>query len=107
MRMRLSTAVLAAFMALPLALWAAPTRTFHGTVTDTMCGLTHRAGMSAAQCTNACVKMGAHYGLAVGQHVYQLDGHAKQLHRLAGDNVAVTGTLVHGQIHVIRVRAEK
>lgn len=107
MRMRLSTAVLAVLMALPLALWAAPTHTFTGIVTDTKCGLTHPSGVTAAQCTNACVKMGAHYALAVGSHVYQLDGHAKQLHRLAGEEVVVRGKLENGQIHVQRVRAQR
>lgn len=107
MRMRFSTAVMAALMMMPLALWAAPTHSYTGTVTDTKCGLTHPSGVTAAQCTNACVKMGAHYALAVGNQVYQLDGHAKQLHRLAGDKVVVTGRMEQGQIHVVRVRAAR
>lgn len=105
MRTRLVTAVFAAWMVLPLALWAAPRSSYVGTVTDTKCGLHHPPGMNAAACTNACVRGGAHYALAIGTHVYRLDGHAKQLHRLAGDRVIVTGTMEHGQIQVASVRA--
>lgn len=106
MRTRLITTVFAALMAMPLALWAAP-KTYVGTVTDTHCGLHHPKGANPTSCTRGCIKMGAHYALAVGTHVYRLDGHAKDLYRLAGKKVMVRGTMSHGQIHVASVRADR
>jgi len=55
----------------------AASRTFTGTVTDTMCGQKHMiAGKSDADCTRECMKSKGNwtYGLVVGGKVYTLSG---------------------------------
>lgn len=65
-----------------------------GIVSDASCGATHSMkGMSAADCTRMCAKMGRKYALVVGAHVYALRGHEAELQKLAGAKVTVKGNL--------------
>lgn len=84
---------------------AAAIETFSGIVTDTRCGAKHSAkvGLSAADCTRACVHAGEHFALVDGEKAYTLTGDAVALKRLAGDRVKVTGTLNGNTIAVVSV----
>jgi hypothetical protein len=83
----------------------APTETFSGIVTDTHCGAKHSAkvGLSAADCTRACVHAGEHFALVDGEKAYTLAGDPAALKRVAGDRVKVAGTLNGNTIAVFSV----
>src|SRR3990172_1395887 len=70
-------------------------QTLEGTVSNTHCGLKHSASAAdASGCVNGCVKnMGAKYALVVGDKVYELEGKAGDLEKLAGQKAKVTGTV--------------
>ena len=78
--------------------------TLTGTVTDLACGIKHKMPGDAAQCTNACVKMGSNYALVVGSKVYTLwvKGAAagETLAELAGGQAKVTGKVDGNTIYV-------
>ncbi len=105
-RTAIAVAVCALFGALNLA---AQTQVFKGAITDSMCAgpNVHAAvlvkGETPAECTLACVKMGAKFVLLNQQSkmVYQLDNQAKP-QAFAARNVLVVGTLnkATGTIHV-------
>ena len=82
-----------------------PTETFNGIVTDTHCGAKHsaKAGLSAADCTRACVHAGERFALVDGEKAYTLAGDPAALKRLAGDRVKVAGTLSGNTIAVVSV----
>jgi uncharacterized low-complexity protein len=84
---------------------ATPTQTFNGIVTDTRCGAKHSAkvGLSAADCTRACVHAGEHFALVDGEKAYTLTGDSAALKRLAGARVKVAGTLTGNIIAVVSV----
>jgi hypothetical protein len=84
---------------------ATPTETFNGIVTDTRCGAKHssKVGLSAADCTRACVHAGEHFALVDGEKAYTLEGDPAALKHLAGDRVKVAGTLNGNTIAVISV----
>ncbi len=88
----LGVALFGFVLLLPLA-QGAERKTLEGTITDAMCGATHKAGMSAAACTNGCVNMGSKYALVVGDTVYTLEGKSGELKALAGEKVKLTGTV--------------
>jgi len=78
---------------------AAKTHVFFGTITDTECGPSHakmlaRGGMgdSDAECTRACIRLGATYGVLVGKkrRFYQLDDQEKPA-PFAGRRVRIVG----------------
>lgn len=81
------------------------TETFNGIVTDTRCGAKHSAkvGLSAADCTRACVHAGEHFALVDGEKSYILVGEPLALKRVAGDRVKVAGTLNGNTIAVASV----
>jgi hypothetical protein len=89
----------------------AQTTTLKGVVTDQMCGAHHMmAGASAAKCTRECVGMGSPYALVVGNKVYTLQADAqakKKLFALAGEPVAVTGTVSGTTVQVASVTPAK
>jgi hypothetical protein len=82
-----------------------PTETFTGMVTDTRCGAKHSAkvGLSAADCTRACVHAGEHFALVDGEKAYTLAGDPAALKHLAGERVKVAGTLNGNTIAVVSV----
>ncbi len=66
-----------------------------GIVSDTMCGSTHGTKVwGDAECTRACVKLGAGYALPVRKKIYILKGHQAELDRFAGETVIVKGKIV-------------
>jgi hypothetical protein len=98
-----------------LALVAAPAfaapHTMTGRISDSMCGLSHKAmiahaggTMTDAQCTEACVKAGATYVLTSGGKVYQIANQdEKDLAANAGKTVRVTGDMQGTTITVSKI----
>ena len=68
----------------------AQTQTMEGTLTDAMCGMTHK-GANAAGCLRGCVNNGSAYAIVVGDKVYELSGHEDELAKLGPAKVKVTG----------------
>lgn len=70
-------------------------QTFAGIVTDTRCSAKHSSaiGLSAANCTIQCIRMGERFSLVDGDTSYTLDGDLQALKRVAGQRVQVSGTL--------------
>jgi len=54
-----------------------------------------------------CVKQGQKHGLVVGEKVYTLEGHEADLDELAGQRVAVKGTVMEDTVTVASVTAVK
>jgi hypothetical protein len=81
------------------------TETFEGIVTDTHCGAKHSAkvGLSAADCTRACVHGGEHFALVDGEKTYVLHGELERLKRMAGERAAIAGNLNGNTIEVVSV----
>jgi hypothetical protein len=108
-KLMVGVAVWALFGALNLA---AQNQAFKGAITDSMCAgpkghaALLKAGESVADCTIACVKMGARFVLLSPQNkaVYQLDDQARPK-AFASRNVLVVGTLDKGSntIHVMQL----
>lgn len=75
--------------------------TWTGTISDSMCGLSHAAmiakhggTMTDVQCTEACVKSGAQYVFTSGGKIYALANQDdKDLARHAGRTVRLTGDM--------------
>ncbi|MEO6965311.1 MAG: hypothetical protein ABI076_05365 [Acidobacteriaceae bacterium] len=86
----------------------AQTTTLQGVVSDQMCGAQHMTqNISAAKCTRECVKMGSSYALVVGDKVYTLKGHSKELDALAGEHAVITGTVSGTNVDVASVAPGK
>jgi hypothetical protein len=91
---------------------AGKAQTYTGKVSDAMCGAEHmEPGVTAGECTRACVAKGSKYALVVGDKVYTLDGEDKgalqQLDKLAGEKAKVIGVADADTIHVTSVAAAK
>ena len=83
---------------------SAETKTLEGTISDTMCGAKHNMGItSAAECTVKCVEMGSKYALVVGDKVYELNGKADDLKKLAGAKAKITGSVDGNKVQVTSV----
>jgi hypothetical protein len=83
----------------------AGSKTFVGSISDSMCGLKHMmAGQTDKQCTAECVKAGSKYVLAdvAKGKVYQLSDQKKP-EEFAGQKVKVTGTLKGDTIQVVAI----
>lgn len=81
-------------------------QTLTGTVSDTMCGKKHAMnGLSAAQCTRACVKQGADYALVVGDKVYTLKGDKSAIDKFAGEDVVVKGDVSGSTVTMASIKA--
>lgn len=80
---------------------SAATKTFEGSIGDSMCGLKHMMGGGDKECTLECVKGGGKFVLVDAAHkkVYQLSDQ-KQPIEFAGQKVKVTGTLKGEEIEV-------
>ena len=71
-------------------------QSFSGIITDDHCGAKHQlTDRTPADCTRICVTKGAKYVLVNGDKLYVLQGDIVKLNRLAGERVAVVGSL-HG-----------
>lgn len=86
-------------------------KSYEGSVTDDMCGKEHMMeGMTAKECTDECVGMGAAYVLFVpaDEKMYKVDDPEK-LKPFAGEEVVVTGSLGDDgeTLKVTSVRAAK
>jgi hypothetical protein len=95
-----------------VSLAADKTETYTGRVSDAMCGAEHmEPGVTAADCTRACVAKGSKYALVVGDKVYTLDGEDKaalaELDKLADSKAKVTGTANGDTVHVTSVVSAK
>ncbi|MGC2260961.1 MAG: hypothetical protein WA594_21800 [Candidatus Sulfotelmatobacter sp.] len=79
-----------------------PRENYEGIVTDTHCGAKHSAavGLSAADCTRACVHSGESFALVDGEKTYRLKGDEAALKRVAGERVKLAGTLTDNTISV-------
>jgi hypothetical protein len=74
-----------------------------GTVSDSMCGVSHGTKPAKA-CTTACIKKGAKYVIVVGDKVYNVANQdAPGLAKYAGDNVKVTGKMAGDSITVSKI----
>ncbi len=82
-------------------------QTYEGIITDTHCGAKHSAavGLSAADCTRACVHSGEHFALVDGDKTYALQGEDAAIKRVAGQRVKIVGTLNGNTISVASVTA--
>ena len=82
----------------PRAAWSwkqRPAITLTGIVSDSLCGTDHGINTAAdAECTRACVELGAQYALVVGKNVYVLQGHQADLERFAGNEVRLKGRVI-------------
>src|ERR1700738_586904 len=91
--------------------FAAPGKTFTGTVSDSMCGAKHEMPGDDAGCTRACVSKGSKYALVVGDKVYTLETTDKTaletLDKQAGAKATVTGTVNGDVLEVSSVSAPK
>ena len=85
---------IAMILASAALMWAAGAQTFTGTVTDSMCGMDHKAMNMGAdeKCVTECVKMGSKYALFDGKNTYTLSDQ-KAAAGFAAKKVTVTGTL--------------
>jgi hypothetical protein len=84
--------------------------TWTGKISDSKCGLSHKAAiehdgkMTAAECTEACAKAGAKYVFTSGGKVYALANQDdKDLTLHAGKNVRLTGDMEGNTITVSKV----
>ena len=85
-------------------------QTWTGTISDSMCGATHKAmlehnkNLTDRSCTEACVKGGAKYVLASGDKVYMLQNQKNPaLAMYAGQAVTITGTLKGDTIRAAKI----
>ncbi len=79
-----------------------------GVIGDSMCGVKHMNGLSAAECTRACVRQGSSYALVVGDKVYKLKGGDQAaIDKLAGEKATVKGTVDGDVIEVASVSPAK
>jgi len=81
---------------------------FAGMITDAQCGARHdeSTGKRAAECVRMCVRNGSKYMLVNGDQKNILEGNENLLDRLAGQRVAVTGTLIGNTIKVTSAAAK-
>ncbi len=87
-----------------LGMAAGKQQSLTGVIGDSMCGIKHMSGMSAAECTRACVRPGSSYALVVGDKVYKLQGGDQAaIDKLAGEKATVKGTLEGDVIEVASV----
>ena len=92
------------------ALFAAD-QTWTGSISDSMCGATHKAAaehggqqMSARDCTLACVKNGAKYVFVHSGKVYNIDNQDYAgLQEHAGHSVRLTGEMKGDTITVAKI----
>jgi len=78
-------------------------KSWTGTISDSMCGVSH-GSTPAKACTTGCVKKGAKYVIVVGDKVYSIANQDNPgLAKYAGDSVNVTGTMDGTTITVAKI----
>jgi len=89
-------------------------QTWTGTISDSMCGATHKAmlehnkNLTDRSCTEACVKGGAKYVFASGDKVYMLENQKDAaLAQYAGQKVTITGELQGDSIKATKIAQAK
>lgn len=86
-------------------------QTWSGTISDKMCGASHKSmgngKMSDRDCTLACTKGGTPYVFVIDGKVYQLTNHDADLRAHAGHTVNLTGDLKGDTIRVSKVEMPK
>src|SRR5262249_33946667 len=96
---RLLGTALAILFATAIAM--AKDQSWKGTISDSMCGASHKAGIEHAgkkqtdrECAQACVKAGAKYVFVSGGKVYNIENQDYMgLSEHVGHNVTVSGTM--------------
>ena len=91
------------------SVFAAP-QTWTGKISDSMCGLTHKAmiehdkKLTDRTCTEACVKTGAKYVFASGGKVYMIENQSDPLLAMhAGHTVRLTGEMKGDTVTVSKI----
>jgi hypothetical protein len=86
----------------------ASTRTYSGVISDDHCAARHdmNSGKNPSECTQACVRRGAHYLLVNGDRSYRLEGNPDQLATFSGIRVTLTGSLSGNRINVSSIAGE-
>ena len=88
---------------------AAAEQTWTGQISDSLCGVSHKAmaeqgGFTDAECTKACVESGAKYVLVVQQSVMKITNQDfAGLKDHAGETVTLTGELKGDSIVVAKI----
>src|ERR1700674_1878354 len=108
---RIMIAAMITLFAVPEAF--AASQTWTGKISDSMCGLSHRAmiehgggKMTDAECTEACVKAGAKYVFTSAGKVYVLANQDdKDIATNAGKTVRLTGEIQGTTITVSKIAA--
>lgn len=88
-------------------------QTWTGTISDSMCGRSHKAAiehagkkMSDHDCTVACVKNGGKYVFVAGSKIYDIDNQTfAGLEEHAGHTVKLTGAMNGNAITVSKIEA--
>ncbi|MBI4461009.1 MAG: hypothetical protein HY648_13255 [Acidobacteria bacterium] len=83
--------------------FAAQQQTLEGTVTDAMCGMSHKMA-DAKACTLGCAKNGG-FALVVGDKVYKLEGKEADVAKFAGGTAVITGDVDGQKVQVASVGA--
>jgi hypothetical protein len=94
-----------------IALAGAADQTWSGKISDSKCGVSHKAmehgdaKMADHDCTIACVKGGAKYVFVTKGKVYQIDNQDYAgLEEHAGHTVRFTGSMTGDSIHVADIK---
>ncbi|MBV8846094.1 MAG: hypothetical protein JO307_25070 [Bryobacterales bacterium] len=102
--------LLAVFAAFSLA----ATMTMNGTISDSMCGVSHakmiagHPNMTDKDCTQACIKGGAKYVFVSNGKVYQITNqNFADLSKNAGEPIALTGDMTGDTVTVSKIVAEQ
>ena len=99
-----------------LSSWAlAADKTMSGTISDSMCGRSHKAAvehggqkMSDADCVKACVGKGAKYVFVSGSKIYEIDNQDfAGLSEHAGHKITLTGEVNGDKLHVSAIEMPK
>ena len=81
-------------------------QTLMGTISDSLCGASHKdmgKKMSDRECTQACTAKGAQYVLVADSKVYKLTNHDADLKTHAGHTVNLNGDVKGDTIKVLKI----
>jgi hypothetical protein len=103
MKTFIGTLIVALFFAANLR---AADQTLRGTISDSMCGVTHKdmgKKMTDRECTQMCAAKGAQYVLVADGKLYKLTNHNADLKSHAGHVVNLTGDVKGDTIRVSKI----
>lgn len=97
------------------AMATAAEKTWHGKISDSMCGASHKSAIEHAgkkltdrECTQACIKEGAKYVFVSGGKVYNIENQDYAgLAEHAGHNVSLKGEMTGDTIKVSSISMGK